>query len=92
MPYITKDRRRKLDPLIEKLSDELRIVGDCDNMGDYNYVVTRLLHNSIRKDGMCYKYLNNIVGMLECCKAEFLRKVISPYEDKKIEENGDVYE
>ena len=26
--------------------------------------------------------------MLECAKAEFIRTVVSPYEDEKIEENG----
>ena len=92
MPYIDTQRRKELDPLIERLSDELRVLGDTDNMGDYNYVISKLIHNSIRKDGLRYRHLNNIVGMMECCKAEFLRTVVSPYEDKKAHENCAVSE
>lgn len=92
MPYIKQKRRKELDNLIELLSDELRKMGEPDNMGDYNYVITKLIHNSIRKDGLKYKNLNNIVGMLECAKAEFIRTVVGPYEDKKRIENGPVSE
>jgi hypothetical protein len=28
--------------------------------------------------------------MLECCKLELYRKIAAPYEDIKIQENGDV--
>lgn len=31
------------------------------------------------------------VGAIECAKMEFARRVIFPYEDRKISENGDVY-
>lgn len=33
---------------------------------------------------------NNFVGELECCVLEIYRRLISPYEDEKISENGDV--
>lgn len=33
-----------------------------------------------------------LVGCIGCAKAEFYRRVVAPYEDKNIEENGDVYE
>ena len=92
MPYIKQERRKELDPLIERLSDELRDIGYIDDMGDYNYVITQLIHKSVQKDGLRYKNLNNIVGMLECCKSEFIRKVVSPYEDKKLKENSSVSE
>jgi len=38
-----------------------------------------------------YKRYNKAMGVLECIKQEFYRRVISKYEDQKIEENGDVY-
>jgi len=31
------------------------------------------------------------MGVLECIKQEFYRRAVAPYEDKKKEENGDVY-
>lgn len=92
MPYIAQERRDELDKAIEVLSDELMTLGSTDVMGDYNYAITKLIHNSIRKDGLRYSNMNNIVGMLECCKAEFIRVVVSPYENKKIIENGPVSE
>jgi hypothetical protein len=35
--------------------------------------------------------MNNIIGVLECAKQEFYRKVCSPYEDQKSKDNGNVY-
>jgi hypothetical protein len=42
--------------------------------------------------GKNYKHINEIIGVLECAKQEFYRRVAAPYEDTKIQENGDVYE
>lgn len=38
-----------------------------------------------------YARFNAIIGALECCKTEICRKLISPYEDEKIKENGEIY-
>jgi hypothetical protein len=35
--------------------------------------------------------LYDVVGALDCTKDEMYRRLTSPYEDKKIEENGDVF-
>ena len=32
-----------------------------------------------------------VLGVLECVKLELYRRVAAPYEDKKCQENGDVY-
>jgi len=32
-----------------------------------------------------------VTGVLECAKLELYRRIAAPYEDTKIEENGDVY-
>jgi len=37
-----------------------------------------------------YKRVNNLIGELECCVFEIYRRLIAPYEQKKIIENGDV--
>jgi len=39
-----------------------------------------------------YSDYNALVGVLECAKLEFYRRAVAAYEDKKIKENGDVYE
>jgi hypothetical protein len=39
----------------------------------------------------CYDDYNSLIGTLECAKQELYRRKIAAYEDKKIEENGEVY-
>ena len=35
--------------------------------------------------------IRSACGALECAKLEFARRIVAPYEDAKIKENGDVY-
>jgi len=84
MPYISQHRRRRLDTYINQLM--LEIAGE--DIGEFNYVVTKLLQARATNS---YSSINEIVGVLECIKLEFYRRFTSPYEDKKIIENGDVY-
>ena len=37
-----------------------------------------------------YADINSAIGVLECAKLELYRRQAAPYEDKKIEENGEV--
>lgn len=78
MPYISKDRRRQLEYADERTSGEL------------NYQITCLIREYWRRTGN-YQGINDIIGALEGAKAEFYRRIVVPYEDKKIVENGDVY-
>jgi len=43
-------------------------------------------------NGMCYQTFNDIIGALEGCKQEFYRRMVAPYEEQKIQANGDVFE
>ena len=80
MPYIKqKDRALLLDYL-------------ATNPGQLNYLFTQLINEYIQIMGLNYQHINDIVGALEGAKAEFYRRVVIPYEDKKIIENGDVYD
>jgi hypothetical protein len=85
MPYIIQEDRDRLDnsinALVEKIKPEHRA-------GELNYIITRLLL-ALKGDGK-YKDYNELVGMLECCKQEFYRRQVGPYEDVKVGENGDV--
>ena len=87
MPYIEKDRRRALDPLIANLVKELRKIPAEDLDGEINYVVTKLLKSSY---GLRYHALNRAIGVLECSKHEFYRTVVGPYEEQKRRERGDI--
>ncbi len=82
MPYITQQRR-----------DEL--FNDKDEFpntpGELNFFLTKLCIEYMKKGHKSYQEINDIMGALECCKQEFYRRVAVPYEDGKIETNGDVY-
>ncbi|MDD1776929.1 MAG: hypothetical protein LUQ65_02090 [Candidatus Helarchaeota archaeon] len=81
MPYIIHERR-------EQVSES----GLPENAGELNWVLTMVIKGYLQNKGTCYQTMNDIVGALESCKAEFQRRVVNPYEDEKIKLNGDVYD
>ena len=86
MPYIEEIDREKF----EKLELD-RIAESIENAGQMNYVVTMLIKSYLERKGLCYQNLNDILGALEGAKLELYRRVAAPYEDEKVESNGDVY-
>lgn len=84
MPYIKQEDRKKLDTMIGCLGHAI------DTDGELNYAITKLCHTFINRKGKCYNTLNSVHGVLNCADKELYRRVTAPYEDKKIEENGDV--
>lgn len=84
MPYISQDDRVALDPLIDALSAELTDA----SVGEFNYVITRLLKARFKPES--YYVLNAGYGAVLAAAAEFYRTVVAPYEDGKREKNGDV--
>lgn len=86
MPYIEDIDREKFEKL------ELDGVAEnIENAGQMNYVVTMLIKSYLERKGLCYQNLNDLLGALEGAKLELYRRVAAPYEDKKVESNGDVY-
>jgi hypothetical protein len=83
MPYIRKAAR---DRVVQQLS----IIPE--DAGELNYVLTEVVRAYVNRHGMSYQHVNDCLGALEGCKLELYRRVAAPYEDKKIEENGDVYD
>ena len=94
MPYITKQERPRYDELIEKVTTTLLEKFPAENgkgfsEGDLNYVISSVVWNLFDKKPS-YSVGNKLVGVLECVKQEFIRRRLNGYEDKKIEENGDI--
>jgi hypothetical protein len=81
MPYIK--------PLDRERFEDVKFI-DPDNAGELNYVFTKIAHNYIKNKGEKYQHYNDLIGALEGAKLELYRRYITPYEDKKIGENGDV--
>lgn len=95
MPYIVDEKRQRLDPSIERLHKalvDLQLDDEENNMeGNINYALTRLLMMVYGdKEGTWYAQINDAMGVLECVKQEFYRKVAAPYEDQKEFDNGEV--
>lgn len=88
MPYIKSENRDTFDRTIQQLVEQL---GESPNFeGNLNYIISKLI------DELCvhhqgYAQINRVVGVLECAKLEFYRRIAVGYEDKKIRENGEVY-
>ena len=84
MPYIDQKDRQVFEGAIQELTNIVM------SPGELNYVITRLIHGYVNFHGIKYDYLNDVVGVLENAKIEFLRRVVGPYEDKKAKINGDI--
>lgn len=81
MPYIKPDRRDAivLDREVPRTTGEL------------NYAFTDLILDYLSQHQLSYQTYNDVLGALEGAKLEFYRRIVAPYEDEKIKENGDVY-
>ncbi len=59
--------------------------------GELNFAITRLIKRYLDRGDVNYQVINDVIGAVEGAKLEFYRRVVVPYEDRKIQENGDVY-
>lgn len=88
MPYINPRRRERLEPWLPRNpKEDTGII----TPGNLNYSIHQRIHEYIAvSGGLDYQTLNDVIGVLECIKLELYRRLIGPYEDKKMKENGDV--
>jgi len=87
MPYITQEERPQYDEVLAELIALLKEKPPESVDGHLNYVVTRVIKEVYP---LRYYHVNKAMGVLECIQHEFYRRVAAPYEDTKIEQNGDV--
>jgi hypothetical protein len=87
MPYIKPEKREKYNKVLDELVSILKSVPTEEVDGELNYVVTKILKNVYP---LRYYHINKAMGVLECIKQEYYRRVAAPYEDTKIRESGDV--
>jgi hypothetical protein len=87
MPYITQEDRPQYDDVLKELIGLLKEKPPESVDGHLNYVVTKVIKEVYP---LRYYHINKAMGVLECIQHEFYRRVAAPYEDTKIEQNGDV--
>ena len=82
MPYIKEEKRPKMDTIVDRMRN-LEIKAN----GDLNYILFKFCKYEVEPSYNNYK---NFCGELRQCANEIERKILPPYEDQKIIENGDV--
>ena len=89
MPYIPEKDREVFQFFVQDMEDCITRRGISN--GELNYLFTRLSLLYLGKHGTSYNTISDVIKALECAKLEFYARVARPYEEKKIEQNGDVY-
>ncbi len=87
MPYIKPEKREKYERTLKELIGILKSLPAEEVDGELNYVVTKILKEVYP---LRYFHINKAMGVLECIKQEYYRRVVAPYEDIKMKESGDV--
>lgn len=87
MPYIKKQDRPAIDTLVTPLIDYLKNLPMEEQDGSLNYAVTKIIKHVYPHK---YFHFNRALGVLTGITQELYRKIIGPYEEVKISENGDV--
>lgn len=86
MPYIKQEKRHEFE-----LTGANGHHPNTETAGELNYEFTQKILNHLKINGRSYSVFNDVIGALEGAKIEFYRRVVVSYEDKKIQENGDLY-
>ena len=97
MPYIAPKDREKLDPIIDRLAEQIVAQAKEYNYdgafaGLLNYTCTRLALKIVRLQfgSMRYWILAIVTGVFKNIADEFYRRIAGPYEEKQIKKSGDV--
>ena len=86
MPYILPNDRHNMQAALNQLSTFTK------NGGDIQYIIAWLVQDLLAsKSAVRYADLEAIMGALSGAQQEFYREVVAPYEDKKMQDNGPVY-
>ena len=90
IPYIKQQDRKKLNIFIDNLVACLNELGEDKLAGSLNYIISTLLGKLWLKKQR-YVRINELMGVLECVKQEFYRRIAVPYEEYKKRIEGDIY-
>jgi len=83
MPYVNREVRNEL-----REQNGRRVP---NNPGELTFRITTVILEYLQFRGLSYQTISDIIGALEQAKDEFRRRVVHPYEEEKLLENGDVY-
>tara|TARA_R110002096_G_scaffold70622_3_gene169274 strand:+ start:281 stop:559 length:279 start_codon:yes stop_codon:yes gene_type:complete len=90
MPYIKPDDRLKYGHHLMSIKAGLSNHEEIP-VGELNYIISTMIAELLENFGLNYSNGNKLIGVLECAKLELYRRMLTPYENQKIIDNGDVY-
>jgi len=93
MPYVKQEQRDVIDPMMDGIMAYVGGTTRTEDLaaGNLNYIITKIISEWVLSKGLRYATINEVKGVLHSVIDEFDRRVVGPYEDRKIEDNGDVY-
>lgn len=84
MPYIPDKEKYEMSNCIEHLQSFI------ESKGDLNYAICELVGRLIIDDTISYTKMSEWIDAVHNAETELRRRLLNPYEDIKILENGDV--
>lgn len=78
MPYIESEDRERFGT-----------IGTPRTVGELTYCLSLPVKRYLAARGKSFQTCSEVVTALNCLALEFYRRVLGPYEDTKIEVNGD---
>jgi len=88
MPYIDQKSRKNIESELNALIQKLKSIPTKNIDGNLNYCICQMLKELYTPS---YYNYNRMMGVITCVQQEVYRRLVAPYEDKKIKENGDVF-
>ena len=88
MPYIDQASRKVIEPELKSLIKKLKSIPLEKIDGNINYCISTIMKDLYTPSYFNY---NRMMGVVACVQQELYRRLVVPYEDKKIKENGDVF-
>jgi len=86
IPYIKSRERERLSEI-----SELILKTKIDTAGNLQYLIALLTKSFMTDKEKKYQDHNDVMGALDGAAREYYRRKVAPYEQEKINENGDVY-
>jgi len=84
MPYIEDEMKKEMKDAIDDLSIWIH------SKGDLNYVICELVGRFILDDNLTYTKISEKIDAVHDAETELRRRILIPYENIKIDQNGDV--
>jgi hypothetical protein len=78
-------------PYIDQSSRDWVVSHGAESLGDLTFLLQNTIKEYLQHRPVRYATYAEVLGALEGCKADFIDRVLLPYERTKCAENGDVW-